>query len=299
MFEERHVRHHDHGYGHHRCRGGRMKAPFKLALFGLAAAGVFGATFVAGNAAEPVGLSNAEPVEHAGAMETSGGLPGLATTADGFTIVPAADVLAGGSGPYRFQVLDGGGGTVTAFDEEHTKRMHLIVVRRDFVGFVHDHPTMAGDGTWSTRLDLTEPGAYRVFADFVVDGDKHTLGTDLFVPGAFEPSPLPAPDSVADLGDGYQVELDGQIVAGEESELEFTIRRKGRVVTDIPDYLGAKGHLVALRDGDLAYLHVHADEDRLAFETAFPSPGRYRLFLQFDHGGEIRTAPFTIDAQEA
>lgn len=276
-----------------------MRAPVKLALFGLVATVVFGLSFAAGGAADPVGLSNAEPVEHAGAMGLSGGLPGLATTTDGFTIAPATDVLAGGAGPYRFQVLDDDGEAITEFDEEHTKRMHLLVVRRDFVGFVHDHPKMAADGTWSTRLDLAEPGAYRVFADFVVDGEKHTLGTDLFVPGAFDPRPLPATSSVAALPGGYEVELDGEIVVGEESELEFTIRRNGQVVTDIPDHLGAKGHLVALRDGDLAYLHVHADEDRLVFETAFPSPGEYRLFLQFDHGGEVRTAPFTIDAEEA
>jgi hypothetical protein len=277
-----------------------VRAPAKLALFGLAAAGVFGAAFAAGGAVDPVGLSNAEPPAHEGTMAVSGGLPGLAATSDGFSIAPATVVLGdAGRAPYRFQILDDDGMPVTVFDEEHTKRMHLIVVRRDFVGFVHEHPTMAADGTWSTQLDLDEPGAYRVFADFVVEGDKHTLGTDLFVPGAFDPAPLPAPSALAELADGYEVDLDGEIVTGEESELAFTIRRHGTVVTDIPDYLGAKGHLVALRDGDLAYLHVHADEDRLVFETEFPSAGAYRLFLQFDHGGEIRTAPFTIDAREA
>lgn len=277
-----------------------MNATGKLAAFGMVAAGVFGASFAAGSAAEPVGLSNAEPVEHAGAMGTTGGLPGLASNADGFTIVPAADTQpAGRPASYEFSILDEDGDTVTEFDEEHTKRMHLIVVRRDFTGFVHDHPTMTADGTWSTTLDIDDGGAYRVFADFVVDGDKHTLGTDLFVPGDFEPVELPEPAPAAVLGEGYEVELDGEIVAGEESELEFTIRRHGEVVTDIPDYLGAKGHLVALRDGDLAYLHVHADEDELHFETDFPSAGAYRLFLQFEHAGEIRTAPFTVDAQEA
>jgi L-fuculose-phosphate aldolase len=35
-------------------------------------------------------------------------------------------------------------------------------------------------------LTLPDAGAYRVFADFVVDGDKHTLATDLFVPGDLE-----------------------------------------------------------------------------------------------------------------
>ena len=115
----------------------------------------------------------------------------------------------------------------------------------------------------------------------------------------FDPVPLPGPSDTASIGDGYEVSLHGDIVAGEESELEFTIRRNGEVVDEIPDYLGAKGHLVALRDGDLAYLHVHPEEDRLTFETDFPSAGEYRLFLQFDHGGAIRTAPFTINAEEA
>jgi hypothetical protein len=279
-------------------RGSGTKAPAKLALFGLVAIGVFGASFDVGNAADPLGLSKAKPAELAGAMAMSGGaLPGLASTDDGFTVVPVTDVLTGDR--YRFRIVDEDGAAITDFDKSHTKRMHLIVVRRDFVGFVHDHPTMAADGTWSTRLDLPESGAYRVFADFVVDGDKHTLGTDLFGPGDFQPSPLPAATSIARLDGGYEVELHGNVLAAEESELEFTIRRNGRVVTDISDYLGAKGHLVALRDGDLAYLHVHADEDRLAFESEFPSRGKYRLFLQFDHGGQIRTAPFTIDAREA
>ena len=36
-----------------------------------------------------------------------------------------------------------------------------------------------------------------------------------------------------------------------------TVTRDGEPVTDLQPYLGAFGHLVAIRDGDLAYLHVH------------------------------------------
>ena len=88
-------------------------------------------------------------------------------------------------------------------------------------------------------------------------------------------------------------------MAGEESELEFVVRHDGEVVNDLDDYLGAKGHLVALRDGDLAYLHVHPEEDRLLFETEFPTAGTYRLYLQFDHGGTVRTGELTVHAEEA
>ena len=55
-------------------------------------------------------------------------------------------------------------------------------------------------------------------------------------------------------------------------------------------YLGARGHLVVLREGDLAYIHAHAEEDELAFDVPFPSEGRYRLYLQFKVGGAVETA---------
>jgi hypothetical protein len=53
---------------------------------------------------------------------------------------------------------------------------------------------------------------------------------------------------------------------------------------------------VALRGGDLAYLHVHpttGEAGPVAFATEFPSEGRYRLFLQFKHQGQVHTAAFT------
>jgi hypothetical protein len=56
---------------------------------------------------------------------------------------------------------------------------------------------------------------------------------------------------------------------------------------------------VALREGDLAFLHVHPTEhgDRhehaVGFGATFPSKGRYRLFLQFKHEGRVHTAAFT------
>ncbi len=64
-------------------------------------------------------------------------------------------------------------------------------------------------------------------------------------------------------------------------------------------YLGAGGHLVALREGDLAFLHVHPTEDDAAigFEATFPSSGAYRLFLQFQADGSVQTVAFTQEVR--
>jgi hypothetical protein len=276
-----------------------MNAPRKLALFAVALAGVLGLGMAVGSAAEPIGLSNATPDQggHGGEM-ADGMVPGLGAADDDLRIVAERDTVAAGAATdYRFRI-DGEDGPVDEFDIEHTKPMHLIVVRRDFAGFQHLHPQMEDGGTWTTPLTIDAAGVYRVYADFVVDGEKHTLATDLFVGGEFRPESLAQPAGDADAGDGYTVHLDGAPIAGEESALDFRITRDGEPVDDLQEYLGARGHLVALRDGDLGYLHVHADEDRLHFEAEFPTPGAYRLFLQFRHDGEVRTAAITVDVAE-
>jgi hypothetical protein len=192
----------------------------------------------------------------------------------------------------RFRIVDHRGQTVRHFDVEHTKRMHFIVVRRDMTGFQHLHPTQEADGGWSVPVSLRDAGSYRVFADFSVAGQAHTLADDLTVDGTFRSHALPAPVDHVDV-DGLRVALsEGATKAGGESELAFTVTRDGRPVAS-EDYLGAKGHLVALREGDLAFLHVHPDADRLRFMATFPTAGRYRLFLQFQVDGRVHTAAFT------
>jgi hypothetical protein len=118
---------------------------------------------------------------------------------------------------------------------------------------------------------------------------KTTLGADVHVPGAFEPRAVPAAGTTATDDRGLEVRLrrDGARVA-------FDVVRDGRVINDELDpYLGAKGHLVTLRTGDLAYLHTHPDGDELAFETELPSAGTYRMWVQFRLDGRVHTAAFT------
>jgi hypothetical protein len=219
---------------------------------------------------------------------------GLATADDGLRIVVDDPELERGRAErLAFRVVDEGGATVRDFDVEHERRMHLIVVRRDLTGFQHLHPEPAADGTWSTRLRLDDAGSYRLFADFSRGGEPHTLAGDLRVDGSANLRALPPAAPSATTEDGYEVRL-----AARGRELRFTIARDGETVQTEP-YLGAGGHLVALREGDLAFLHVHPTEhDSVAFEATFPTPGAYRLFLQFKHGGRVHTAAFTYEVPQ-
>jgi hypothetical protein len=87
------------------------------------------------------------------------------------------------------------------------------------------------------------------------------------------------------------------------------VARDGAPVTDLQPYLAAYGHLVALRAGDLAYLHVHPDGEpgdgrtpagpTVVFHTQVPSAGTYRLYFDFQHDGRVRTAEFTVTVGDA
>jgi hypothetical protein len=167
---------------------------------------------------------------------------------------------------------------------------------------------MDADGTWRVASPLTGPGTYRAFADFKPAGaGPLTLGIDATVPGNVAPRPLPAPATTATV-DGYTVTLTGTLTAGRTSRLDLMISRDGRPVTDLQPYLAAYGHLVALRQGDLAYLHVHPDGEpgdgrtapgpAVTFHAEVPSAGTYRLYLDFQHQGRVHTAEFTAGAKE-
>jgi hypothetical protein len=219
---------------------------------------------------------------------------GLAVSDNGLTLELARTTAPQGKRfDLAFRIVDRRGQTVRDFDVEHTKRMHFIVVRRDMSGFQHLHPAENRDGTWTVPVTLGDAGSYRVFADFSVDEKPHTLADDLTVDGTVRSHDLPAPVESVDV-DGLRVSLtEGATRAGAESELGFTVTREDTPVA-LQNHLGAKGHLVALRQGDLAFLHVHPDESSLKFMATFPTAGTYRLFLQFKtDDGRLHTAAFT------
>lgn len=286
-----------------------MNITAKLTAYGAALALLTAGAWATGSAVGP--LISVPAAGTAGHGDTHSGTVvgadqpgGLASSRGGYTLTPTDSTLSPtASETFSFTIDAADGTPVTAFDVEHDERMHLVVVRRDTTGYQHVHPEMTPDGTWSVPLTVPAAGSYRAFADFVpTGGEAVTLGVDLAAPGAFEPV-AHVPNRTAQI-DGYTVELSGDLLAGRASPVTATVTRGGAPVTDLQPYLGAYGHLVALREGDLAYLHVHpggTPQDgvtpagpQVGFVAEVPSAGSYRLFLDFQHDGVVRTAEFTV-----
>ncbi len=218
---------------------------------------------------------------------------------------------------FDFEIIDDRGETLTKFATVHEKIMHVIVVRHDLTQFQHLHPTFStADGRFSVqRLVLPNDGPYRLFADFTPASGMLgpggiplpvTVPVDLDVGDrhAYGPQALPPASDSTTVGD-YEITLarPDTLEAGAEAQLTFTIKRAGAPVEDLEPYLGANGHAVILREGDLEFIHSHALEDRIAlragnlpFMVHFGEPGRYRMFVQFQHRGSVQTAVFTLPA---
>lgn len=282
--------------------GSPLEAPLvRLALFVMGLAVLAGVAALLGRASGIDGDSadtSGEGMAHEPSPDTAAGI-GLTDTASGLRLVLTPTAFAVGKPTtLDLRIVDDGRTSITDFDESHDEPpLHLILVRRDLTGYQHLHPVRVGK-RFTVDVTLPASGAWRAYADFERDGEKVVLGRDLLVPGSFVPRALPVPVRTAEVDD-YAVRLEtGSLRAGAESTVEFGITRAGRPV-ELEPYLGAAGHLVAIREDDLAYLHVHPLESSpasgVAFDAELAEPGRYALFLQFRDEGRVRTVSFTVE----
>jgi hypothetical protein len=299
-----------------------MNAVSKLAAYGLALVALLGVGAAVGSAAGPIDVggtpthdSHDDPTATATATDPhathdttteeppmTAELPagGLVVSQDGYTLVPDTRTLTPGT-TFAFTITGPEGTPVEAYQELHDRQLHFIVASRDLASYAHLHPSRDQDGRWSVEVPDLPAGAYRAFADFQPAGaDQYTLGVDLTAPGPATAAEPLHPSNVDEVDD-FDVTLDRD-GTGASSEVTITVRRDAQVVTTEP-YLGAAGHLVALRDGDLAYLHVHPLGDEPAgpvrFAVEVPSAGLFGLFFDFQVDGQVHTARFVLDADSA
>ena len=167
-----------------------MNTVTKLAAFSAVVAATFGGAMAVGAAVGPIDTGG--NASHTMQMSTATGADerprGLAVADAGFRLVAETNAIeAATATAFAFQILDDEGSPLTEFDELHERRLHLIVLSRNLIDYLHLPPTMDAAGRWTVDLPALKAGSYRIFADFQpAGGDNLTLGTDLVVPGTVD-----------------------------------------------------------------------------------------------------------------
>ena len=266
----------------------------RLVSYGLVLVGLFGTAYAVGERLPGHQHSGSSGDVH---QHTSGStdMAGMGDSADLTDSDLARLGLSSTVGDYRLVVvertdssialrIDRAGSPAVDFTEVHGALGHLLVVRRDLQGFQHLHPVLGADGVWTATLDRPiEAGAWRAVLETEPSGGGVlVMGVDLLVGGEAAPVAVPPPSNVATV-EGLTVARQG---------LWFTVTPSD----SLQPWYGQSAHLVAFREGDLAYAHLHPANDVVGdyrFNGQLPGPGTYRLFLQFLAEGELVTAAFT------
>jgi hypothetical protein len=246
------------------------------------------------------------------------------------TIAPARTYELAGFQPLRatgpgaarlsFTIRQPSGKPLTAYKGgpgPHTG-VHLIVVRRDLSVLVHRHPPIRADGRIEETIRFPSAGPYRVLVDaYPASTRNFQLHQDIRVGGSYRPQPLPPFDPVV-TREGYRVTLSGprRLHAIEAAFFTATVTdRQGQPARFTP-WFGALAHAIFFRAGSLDYFHTHVcgattpgctsilggakvvgrstAPGHVRVGVLLPVAGDWRLFLQFQTGGRVITAPFTL-----
>lgn len=185
----------------------------------------------------------------------------------------------------------------------HTKKLHLFLFDPALREFRHVHPEYSAS-KWQVTTDLAVNGNYWIWAQGSIakDGEEFTSGTRLSVIGGSSPNPLPP-----ELGDvrkgtdttSQAVLSPNKIVAKKMAMLTLSISRTDGTKPNLTPYLGEMAHVIGVpEDGD-SLIHVHpmnsGQPNQLMLHAEFPLAGQYRLWVQFNDDGIIRTIPLSVN----
>jgi hypothetical protein len=184
----------------------------------------------------------------------------------------------------------------------HEKPVHLIVVSQDLGDFSHIHPSASAGDVYSVSHTFSAPGEYWVYADYTAPGGQPSVRRfSLSVGGRAEArlqGGSPAPH--------VRFEAPLQIEANRDVALAFHMD-----TADLEPWLGAWAHIMIISRDGAEFIHAHPLENAsvvhshtapmvgpspltIRTQTGFKSPGEYKVWFQFQRGGEVFTVPFDL-----
>ena len=205
---------------------------------------------------------------------------------------------AGANAPVRLDLTlaDPNGATVTDLDPAGAPE--LAIVRQGLDVFTLMRPSMGAGGVFTMNLTFPVPGTYFVYLGLTpLGGWPVTAMTELQIAG----------DAVAPLP--LEVHVPGRVVSetlGADIAVHKTptahridlglIQPDGSPLTDVDI---ASGDLVILSADGKEFFHARPvpaeNATTAAFEAAFPRPGIYKAWAQFQGAGKALELPFALE----
>ena len=215
---------------------------------------------------------------------------------------------------------------------DHGHIMHLYVIRQPGLDVVyHLHPEQQENGTFRLALPSVAAGHYKLYADIVhANGFPETMVTEMDLP-ALASRPLIGDDAsasaepwqnsstdktVVTLPDGYKMEW----LRGDKPFNFRLTKGDGSTPADMVLYMGMLGHAAFVKTDGTVFAHIHPNgsvpmaalmlasemdhsamqmdatlPNAVSFPYRFPSPGRYRIFVQMKHGETVETGVFDAE----
>ncbi|MFO8027734.1 MAG: hypothetical protein R6U56_08730 [Opitutales bacterium] len=192
----------------------------------------------------------------------------------------------------------------------HTERIHLMAVDPSLTDYQHLHPQPAGaPGHYQFELKPSKAGTYNVYLDFIsLLSQRRVLAKSEFQVEGEAEAPRLQKSTTTPL-EGYTFTLDGSaqgvFPAGEEAQLQLSVRPEEEHSVDFGLVMGAYAHLVVFDEEGKGFAHLHPQnpfieeqdpqDPDLTFSFFPADPGKYRLWAQLMIDGEERFVPFDLE----
>ena len=193
-------------------------------------------------------------------------------------------------------------------DASQAKQMHMVVVSDDLRFFDLVQASYKSSQNIEVKPKFPAPGEYTVFSDYNPSGEQEQISVEkVSIPGKVPfPTELESFSTSKTFSD-TKVDLSlsqPNIKAGKEVTLKFNLKQanNNKPIKDLKPHLGKKANLVVIKSSsslaDSDYVHTESikksPNNQVQFTTKFPQPGTYKLWLQFNRNGKVKTADFWL-----
>ncbi len=231
------------------------------------------------------------------------------------TVTPETkDVQAGKPTKLILQVIDKRTGRpLTRYQVLQEKLMHVVILRKDLRVYAHIHPEYDGKDAFSVTHTFPTDGTYNLYVEYSPPDFYENLSVAQMVVGSAgdASASLSVDERTKIFEDAYKVTLTApaEIKVNDTVDFALTLEdaKTGSPIVNLEPYLGAFGHMSAASENMQTYTHVHpltvplgpndSGGPTVQFSTFFPKTGKYKLFTQFKHNGEVFVTDFVVEVR--